>query len=97
MIPGFLLHLSGIEDGILVRQVRPMKKQEDESLLTKTAKAIGSAAGKVAAAVGAPVPAESPDPRRSKGKFLKTNKTRLPRKQKKIARKATARKLKTKG
>jgi len=64
-----------------------MTDQHDESLLTKAARAIGGAAGKVASSVrigahDAPVPAHSP------GKFPKKNQARLPRKQKKALRKA---------
>ncbi len=62
------------------------KKKEDESLLTKAAVAIGSAAGKVAAVVGASASAPKPS-----GKFVKKNKSRLPRKEKKSAKKTAAR------
>jgi hypothetical protein len=60
---------------------------QDEGLLTAAAKKIGSAAGKVAAAVGAGSDATS-EPRASQpGKLPKKNKERLPRKLKKARQK----------
>jgi len=66
-----------------------------ESILTETARAIGSVAGKVVAVVSpAPEPStdKSPAPRKPKtvGKLPKKNKQRLPRKQKKAEKKAAA-------
>jgi hypothetical protein len=75
----------------------PMKSIEDESLLTKAAKAIGSAAGKVCAAVGGATRGEQPDfTIRSTSKLLKKPKSqepksRLPRKQKKTTLKTAKR------
>ena len=58
-------------------------KPEQETILKKTAKAIGSAVGSVAAVAGVHVRAE-----KNPGRFPKTNKTRLPRREKKaLARK----------
>jgi hypothetical protein len=64
-----------------------MKKQKDESLLTKAAKAIGNAAGKVVASVGGATNV----PQR-KGKLPKKHKSRLPRLEKKAAKKVAAKK-----
>ena len=55
---------------------------QQDGVLVKAAKAIGEAAGKIAAAVGAPKPARKRIP-----KLEKKNKSRLPRKQKKAAKK----------
>ncbi len=65
-----------------------MKKNKDESLLTKAAVTAGSIAGEVARTVGLAAPAEKPH---RSGKFPKTNKSRLPRKEKKANQKAAAR------
>jgi len=64
--------------------------KDQDNVLVNTAKVIGTAAGKVASLVGA-VPDETPLPTKSvkKGKLLKKNKSRLPRRLKK-AQKATA-------
>ena len=66
------------------------EKQTAEEPIVKAAKAIGAAAGKVAAMAGAhsdaPKTAAKPA---STGKFEKKNKSRLPRKEKKeLAKKA---------
>jgi len=54
-----------------------------ETILKKTAKAIGGAVGAVAAVAGVHVPAE-----KNPGRFPKKNKSRLPRREKKaLARK----------
>ena len=66
----------------------PKKKPKEEAshdVLIAAAKSIGSAAGTVAAAVG--VTAKTP-PKPKVLKLEKKNKSRLPRKQKKAARKA---------
>jgi len=63
------------------------KKEAAESAVVDVAKAIGDAAGKIAAAVGV----TPPQPRVAKakiGKLPKKNKTRLPRRQKKAQQKA---------
>lgn len=62
--------------------------EPDDTLLVSAAKAIGTAAGKVAslAGVASELPAKSP----KKGKLPKKNKRRLPRIQKKAQRKADA-------
>lgn len=61
------------------------KKTEEPSdgVLVTAAKAIGEAAGKIAAAVGVTGPVKPKVP-----KLAKKHKTRLPRKQKKAAKKA---------
>ena len=63
-----------------------MNTHDTDSLLTRTAKAIGSVAGKFAAQVGAGERAEAP--KRIDGKLTKKHKSRLPRKQKKAVQKA---------
>lgn len=62
----------------------------EDSALVAAAKTIGTAAGKVAAAVGAT--SEPQEPRKSTKipKLKKKNKSRLPRKQKKAQKKAAA-------
>ena len=58
-------------------------KPEQKSILKEAAKAIGAAVGSVAAVAGVHVRAE-----KNAGRFPKTNKTRLPRREKKaLARK----------
>jgi hypothetical protein len=62
------------------------KKETQESsdgVLVTAAKTIGAAAGTIAAAVGVTTPAKMKVP-----KLVKKNKSRLPRKQKKAAKKA---------
>jgi hypothetical protein len=59
--------------------------ETDETLLVSAAKAIGTAAGKIASLAGA-APAKST----KKGKLPKKNKRRVPRLQKKAQRKAEA-------
>ena len=61
----------------------PAKEASADSTLVKAAKTIGEAAGKVVAAVGVAKPAKPKVP-----KLAKKNKSRLPRRQKKAARKA---------
>ncbi|HEX8985173.1 MAG TPA: hypothetical protein VF767_07075, partial [Bryobacteraceae bacterium] len=63
------------------------KKEAAESVVVDVAKAIGGAAGKIAAAAGV----TAPPPRVAKakvGKLPKKNKARLPRRQKKAQKKA---------
>ena len=67
-----------------------MENHEEEGLLTKAARVIGSAAGKVAVSVG--VASHKPEGAPRKGKIPKKAKSRLPRKEKKVARKTAARK-----
>ena len=64
------------------------KRDTNDNVLVNTAKAIGVAAGKVASLVGA-----TPDETKSakKGKLLKKNKARLPRKLKKAQKKTAGR------
>jgi hypothetical protein len=69
------------------------KKEPDESIIVDAAKAIGSAAGKIASLAGVAPPAEEPAPppktaKAKKGKLPKKNKSRLPRRQKKALKKA---------
>jgi hypothetical protein len=63
------------------------KKDTEDSAVVSAAKAIGSAAGKIASMVGA-----GPDtpPKPKVGKLAKKNKSRLPRREKKAAKKAAA-------
>jgi hypothetical protein len=65
--------------------------EKEDNVLVSAAKAIGTAAGKVASLAGA---SESqPATKSSKvGKLLKKDKQRVPRKQKKAAQKAASRK-----
>jgi hypothetical protein len=66
------------------------KPDSEESALVTAAKAIGKAAGKVAALAGAEVtPPRTPKTPRI-GKLVKKNKKRLPRREKKAQQKATA-------
>jgi hypothetical protein len=65
----------------------------EEPVLVTVAKAVGSAAGKIASIAGATSEAPAPAPRmEKKGKLLPKNTTRLPRKQKKANQKRQARK-----
>jgi hypothetical protein len=65
-------------------------KENGETVLVAAAKAIGKAAGKVAALVSPAVPT----PKRPRiGKLVKKNKSRLPRRQKKAQQKATAKRV----
>ena len=63
----------------------PKKQQpsESESGLVTAAKAIGRTAGKVATMVGV-TPAEATPPKARKGKLVKKDKHRVPRRQKKL-------------
>ncbi len=68
------------------------KHDNEEGLLVSAAKTIGEAAGKIAAATGArpepqPQPDEQPKPRNRRGRLPPKNKSRLPRRQKKQAKK----------
>ena len=66
------------------------KKTETESLLVTAAKTIGKAAGKIAAATGVtPEVVEPPRPGK-KRKLAPKNKSRLPRRQKKVQKKKQA-------
>ena len=63
--------------------------ESSDGVLVKAAKTIGTAAGKIAAAVGVAPPATPARPAKTKlAKLAKSNKTRLPRRQKKAVRKA---------
>jgi hypothetical protein len=59
-------------------------KEEDGGTIVAVAKSIGKAAGKIASIAGA----HAEHPRQVNGKFVKNNKSRLPRKQKKAMRRA---------
>ena len=67
----------GSPEGTLATEVAP------EGALVKAAKTVGEAAGKIATAVGVAKPAKLRVP-----KLTKKNKPRLPRRQKKAAKKA---------
>jgi len=58
-------------------------QESTDGVLVTAAKTIGAAAGKIVAAVGVATPAKQKVP-----KLVKKNKTRLPRRQKKAAKKA---------
>jgi hypothetical protein len=64
----------------------------EEAVLTTTAKAIGKAAGKIAALAGVEPPAEKPNTPKTYRvpKLEKKNKSRLPRRQKKAQQKLAA-------
>ena len=64
---------------------RKKEKENDDTMLVTAAKAIGTAAGKVASLTGATPPAKPKRP-----KLQAKNKHRLPRKQKKAQKKAAA-------
>jgi hypothetical protein len=64
----------------------PAKEAAPEGVLVKAAKTIGEVAGKIATAVGIAPPAKPKAP-----KLVKKNKSRLPRRQKKVAKKAAKR------
>ena len=59
------------------------KEESPDGVLVAAAKTIGAAAGTIAAAAGVTTPSKPKVP-----KLVKKNKTRLPRRQKKAARKA---------
>ncbi len=66
------------------------KQDQDEGLLVAAAKSIGKTAGKIAAVAGAKPqaePPESPKSRNRPGRLAPKNKSRLPRRQKKQAKK----------
>jgi len=65
------------------------KKTDESGLLVSTAKALGTAAGKIATMVGA-TPEETPPKKSATGRLPKKNKSRLPRRQKKAQRKTAA-------
>ncbi len=66
---------------------RKKEKENDDTILVTAAKAIGSAAGKVASLAGAtPTPPSKP----KRAKLQPKNKHRLPRKVKKAQKKAAA-------
>ena len=67
------------------------KKKKEDSVLVDAAEAVGKAVGKLAAAVGA-VEKPKTAPKKVKiPKLAKSNKSRLPRKEKKAKKKADAR------
>ena len=76
------------------KQEKKKKKTEpdaEEGVLVSAAKAIGSAAGKVAALAGASSEPKAPSPPKVKiPKLQPKNKTRLPRRQKKALQKKAA-------
>jgi len=63
-------------------------KETEESIVVDAAKAIGSAAGKIAAIAGSVVGRAKPAKKKAVGKLPKKNKSRLPRKEKKAQQKA---------
>lgn len=68
------------------------KKKTPENVLVTTAKAIGSAAGKVVSLAGAAAAGIAPSTKsKKKGKLLKKDKPHLPRRLKKAQKKAAAR------
>jgi hypothetical protein len=68
-----------------------MSDKPQENLLTSTAKAIGSTAGKVATLVGVAKPAPAHKHSARKAKLAKKNKPHLPRRVKKAQKKSAAR------
>jgi hypothetical protein len=66
------------------KEVKEESPESQDGALVKAAKTIGEAAGKIALVVGLPKPAK-----KRVRKFEKKNKTRLPRKEKKAARKVS--------
>jgi hypothetical protein len=64
------------------------KKKKEDSALVSAAEAVGTAVGKIAAAVGIEKPATPPKNVKIP-KLAKSGKTRLPRKEKKAQQKAT--------
>jgi hypothetical protein len=71
---------------------KPIEPEEQGSVLTDTARAIGTAAGKVASLAGVTKPDLAPSQAKStkQPKFQKKNKSRLPRRQKKARQKVAA-------
>ena len=67
-------------------------KGAEEGIVVTAAKAIGTAAGKIAAVTGAALEHLQPAKSTKVGKLQKKNKARLPRRQKKAKQKAAARK-----
>ena len=68
------------------------KKKTEENIVINAAKVVGGVAGKIASVVGAAP--ESPSANKntvSKGKLQKKHKSRLPRRQKKLQQKGSAR------
>jgi hypothetical protein len=77
-------------------KVKKEDKQEEDGILKTVAKAVGSAAGTVAAAAGVTAP-KAPAPPRVRaatraGRLLPKNKSRLPRKAKKALQTEAAKK-----
>ena len=68
------------------------EKGAEEGIVVTAAKAIGTAAGKIAAVTGAALEHLQPAKSTKVGKLQKKNKPRLPRRQKKAKQKAAARK-----
>ena len=70
---------------------KPAKVKPEKSTLESAAVAIGSAIGAIAVTTGIAHPPAPPKPAK-KGKLVKKDKSRLPRKEKKAAAKARAKK-----
>ena len=69
---------------------QPEKEAASEEILQKAAKAIGSALGTVAVKTGIAHPEPTPKKKKKIGKLVKKAKQRLPRKEKKEAKKTLA-------
>jgi hypothetical protein len=67
------------------KKAEPENEPASGEMLQKAAKAIGSAIGTIAAKTGIATP-----PKKKIGKLVKKNKARLPRKEKKLAKKKAA-------
>ena len=72
------------------RKKKLTEPEPEDSILATTAKAIGTAAGKMASLVGVAEPAPSRPKAKKIPKLQKKNGSRLPRRQKKAQRKAAA-------
>ena len=72
---------------------KPIEPEAEGSILATTAKAIGTAAGKIASLVGVePTPAPSHTKSKKRPKLQKKNGSRLPRRQKKAQQKVARQK-----
>jgi hypothetical protein len=67
------------------RKKKPIEPESEDSVLATAAKAIGSAAGKIASLAGVAEPA--PHKKAKQPKLQKKNRSRLPRRQKKARQK----------
>ncbi|HYW46743.1 MAG TPA: hypothetical protein VE959_28005 [Bryobacteraceae bacterium] len=71
---------------------KPIEPETQDSVLAATAKAVGTAAGKIASLAGVAEPAPAPSQTKSmkQPKLQKKNRSRLPRRQKKAHQKVAA-------